>query len=155
MIGTGFTRIARIVVLAVLVSMGGCDTSVEYESRSIVEVVVTPSRFFDRRINLRGYYGENILGPFLYLTREHAQMLDLSNAIRLGRTSDGVQFATIAECDSNFVSVFGRFAMLDTGAYGLTDIERVVVFGMNGAQAGGTCFRARTQKFVDQQDESR
>lgn len=129
-------------MIVTLIAIFGCGPNVDFRNRSMVEIIESPRSFEGQRVGLHGYYGENVLGPFLFLTKEHAGMVDLSNAIRLGRTVEGAPFASIADCRPGHLAVFGRLGSLDVGGFGITDIERAVEFDLSEQNDGGTCYKA-------------
>ncbi len=127
-------------LFAVVVS-AGTDRDNSIHVHSIVQLVVAPSNFAGKVVQLHGYYGVRPPGSFLYLTKEHALMSDTTNAVRLWKTLDGTDMNSHKKCTERFLSVQGRYTKMDFGGYGLADIELAVVMDVGDETPSGICYR--------------
>ena len=136
-------RIVRALVLLIAIFVSGCEGHADGGRVSLSSVIAGPAQFVDSDLTVVGYHKSGTEPPFLYLTREHAQIDDWPSGVALWETVDGQRFSALAGCQNQYVMVVGRLSVLPTEQLGITDIVRVVALG-DGRDSSKICFNATT-----------
>lgn len=96
------------------------DGSLTYYT-SMVNLLVQPANFEGKKISLVGYLARND-SPFVYLSREHALLNDISSGFPVY-----VESLSVSECMNRFVRVTGRLISDSPNEFAIADIENVWV----------------------------
>jgi hypothetical protein len=111
------------ILLVALSSCAGAQEVVNLGSVSMIQLIANPERFAGRRIAVSGYLAE---GQRLYLTREHAELSDMSSAIDL--SGEFLDDYRSSPCSKSLVTVSGRFVETKPPkTYMIRDIEQIVI----------------------------
>lgn len=76
---------------------------------TMVRVLANPENYDGKRLQLKGYYTSGVEYRCLLLTKEHAEIGDLSNAIWIESPGPEVDKRLVADIKHNHVTVIGIF----------------------------------------------
>lgn len=99
---------------------------------SLLQLLTNPDRFAGQVVIVTGYL-DYVGHPRLYLTRDHALVMDHQTSIMVSYITDVTQDA----CMKHYVRVKGTFKRLDEYSYGLIDVESI-----RDQEKFKTCWRA-------------
>ncbi|MDH3521304.1 MAG: hypothetical protein OEM49_12685 [Myxococcales bacterium] len=85
---------------------------------SLVQILVAPERYEGRRVNVVGYLAA---GPQmrLFITRDHARVLDLESSVEVESEALGA-----SDCMEKYARVVGKLARVNT-IWRIVEVERV------------------------------
>lgn len=90
---------------------------------SMVELLVNHEKYSGMRVSVAGYLHQGD-STYVYLSREHAQLDDISSAIRIS-----IQGADLSLCRDRFVRISARLIPAESGEYVLASVERIWTLG--------------------------
>lgn len=109
-------------LFVVLLALSSCASADEVNVGpvSMVQLIVTPERFVGARLEVSGY----LIRQRLYLTREHAELLDHSSSVEL--TNEFLPDDGKSPCANALVRVTGQFVETKPGAtYMISDVTQI------------------------------
>ena len=114
----------KIICICLLVLLLPNIVSASVYPVSLVQLLVTPEKYDGKDITVIGYLKHTITLQ-LYLTRDHANMLDKRSSITiLDNTSDGSLLQS--SCAPSYVQIRGTFKRIKYSMYVIYDVKEVL-----------------------------
>lgn len=87
------------------------------------KLIVHKERYLNKRIRVSGYYiGSHY--PYLYLSKDHAEIRDLMSGIAVIDHEIGPHALSVSPCQKQYIVISGEFRKGEHGGYGLYNVNK-------------------------------
>ncbi len=121
-------------MLLAMLSINSNSDALEPISVSLVNLISTPEKYNDKKINVSGYAVVDWEGGYLFLHEDDYRNVILNNSVRL-KVSCGIENKKLNNFTEKYVLVKGVFDASDKGQFNLSGSVRAYQISIIGKEA--------------------